>query len=157
MVFFGLNYVHVLVFNHFQWWDWTHERQEKFLVWCCQLLVTNCWTPFADKPSYWLELYSTEYHQLLTLENWFTNLEQTPLNRSQSLPYQHLIKLGDLLMNWSKLAILKVPGKTGSLTNNTTVIILTKDRSKGASFLWSSYLLLILLIFNCLLLFFIAI
>ena len=30
--------------------------------------------------------YSTDYYQGLTLESWFTNLEQTPLNRSQQLP-----------------------------------------------------------------------
>jgi len=30
--------------------------------------------------------YSTDYYQHLTLESWFTNLEQTPLNRSQQLP-----------------------------------------------------------------------
>ena len=30
--------------------------------------------------------YSTDYYQCLTLESWFTNLEQTPLNRSQQLP-----------------------------------------------------------------------
>ena len=37
--------------------------------------------------------YSTDYHQRLTLESWFTNLEQTPLNRSQQLPapYKQLI------------------------------------------------------------------
>ena len=123
------------------------EHTRKFLVWCCQLSITNCWTPFTDKPSYWLELYSTEYYQLLTSESCFINLEQTPLNRSQPLPYQLLTK--DLLMNWRKLVILKVPGKTDSLTNNTTFIILTKDGSKSASVLWSSYLLLILLILNC--------
>ena len=27
--------------------------------------------------------YSTDYYQRLSLESWFTNLEQTPLNRSQ--------------------------------------------------------------------------
>ena len=27
--------------------------------------------------------YSTDYYQRLTLESWFTNLEQMPLNRSQ--------------------------------------------------------------------------
>ena len=27
--------------------------------------------------------YSTDYYQRLALENWFANLEQTPLNRSQ--------------------------------------------------------------------------
>ena len=37
--------------------------------------------------------YSTDYYQRLTLESWFTNLEKTPLNRSQQLtaPYKRLI------------------------------------------------------------------
>ena len=37
--------------------------------------------------------YSTDYYQHLTLEGWFTNLEQTPPNRSQQLPppYKRLI------------------------------------------------------------------
>ena len=37
--------------------------------------------------------YYTDYYQRLTLESWFTNLEQTPLNRSQQLPalYKQLI------------------------------------------------------------------
>ena len=37
--------------------------------------------------------YSADYYQRLTLERWFTNLEQTPLNRSQQLPapYKRLI------------------------------------------------------------------
>ena len=37
--------------------------------------------------------YSTDFYQRLTLESWFTNLEQTPLNRSQQLPapYKRLI------------------------------------------------------------------
>ena len=37
--------------------------------------------------------YSTEYFQRLTLGSWFTNLEQTPLNRNQQLaaPYKRLI------------------------------------------------------------------
>ena len=37
--------------------------------------------------------YSTDYYQRLTLESWFTNLEQTPLDRSQQLPapYKRLI------------------------------------------------------------------
>ena len=29
--------------------------------------------------------YSTDYYKRLTLESWFTNLEQTPLNRCQQL------------------------------------------------------------------------
>ena len=38
--------------------------------------------------------YSTSYFQRLTLESWYTNLEQTPLNRSQQLPapYKRLIR-----------------------------------------------------------------
>ncbi|CAH3115561.1 unnamed protein product, partial [Porites lobata] len=37
--------------------------------------------------------YSTDYYQRLTVESWFINLEQTPLNRSQQLPapYKRLI------------------------------------------------------------------
>ena len=37
--------------------------------------------------------YSTDYYQRLTLESWFTNFEQTPLNRGQQLPapYKRLI------------------------------------------------------------------
>ena len=39
-----------------------------------------------------IDWYS-DYYQRLTLESWFTNLEQTPLNRSQQLPapYKQLI------------------------------------------------------------------
>ena len=38
--------------------------------------------------------YSTNYFQRLTLESWYTNLEQTPLNRCQTLPapYKRLIR-----------------------------------------------------------------
>ena len=34
-------------------------------------------------------MYSTVYYQRLTLQSWFTNLEQKPLNRSQQLPAPH--------------------------------------------------------------------
>ena len=46
-----------------------------------------------DRDSVTFITYSTDYHQCLTLESWFTNLEQTPLNRSQQLPvlYKRLI------------------------------------------------------------------
>ena len=33
--------------------------------------------------------YSMDYYQRITLESWFTNLEQTPLNRCQQLPAQY--------------------------------------------------------------------
>ena len=32
----------------------------------------------------------TDYYQRVTLESWFTKLEQTPLNRSQQLPPEYL-------------------------------------------------------------------
>ena len=37
--------------------------------------------------------YSSDYYYRLTLQSWFTNLEQTPLNRNQQLPapYKRLI------------------------------------------------------------------
>ena len=46
-----------------------------------------------DWPAATCFMYSTDYYQRLTLESWFTNLEQTPLNRSQQLPalYKQLI------------------------------------------------------------------
>ena len=46
-----------------------------------------------DWPSATCFMYSTEYYQRLSLESWFTNLKQTPLNRSQQLPalYKQLI------------------------------------------------------------------
>ena len=41
--------------------------------------------------------YSTNYFQRLTLESWYTNLEQMPLNRCQQLPapYKRLIHDGN--------------------------------------------------------------
>ena len=41
--------------------------------------------------------FSTSCYQRLTLESWFTNLEQTPLNRCQQLPaaYKRYIQLTD--------------------------------------------------------------
>ena len=37
--------------------------------------------------------YSADYYQRITVESWFTNLEQTPMNRCQQLPapYKRLI------------------------------------------------------------------
>ena len=52
---------------------------------------------FAVITAYWdsaeCVIYSTDYYQRLTLESWFTNLEQTLLNRCQQLPapYKRLI------------------------------------------------------------------
>ena len=43
--------------------------------------------------------YSTDYYQRLTLESWFTILEQTPMNRSQQLPSPHKRLIDDIKQN----------------------------------------------------------
>ena len=56
------------------------------------LNITDLRTTLLTKTAQCLT-YSTNYFQRLTLESWFTNLEQTPLNRRQPLPapYKRLI------------------------------------------------------------------
>ena len=41
--------------------------------------------------------YCTDYYQRITLESWFTNLEQTALNRCQPLPAPY-----KRLLNWKQ-------------------------------------------------------
>ena len=64
---------------------------------------SHCWTPFTDKISNRLGLsdvtYSTEYSQRLTLESWFTNLEQMPINHWVDRYQYHT---NNLLMDSSK-------------------------------------------------------
>ena len=43
--------------------------------------------------------YSTDYYQRLTLESWFTNLEQTPLNRSHQLPALYIGLFDEIKQN----------------------------------------------------------
>ena len=46
-------------------------------------------------------IYSTDYYQWLTLESWFTNLEQIPLNRCQQLPAPYKQLINDTkTVNW---------------------------------------------------------
>ena len=44
--------------------------------------------------------YSTDYYQRPTLESWFTNLEQMPLNCSQQLPAPYKRLIDRLKQNW---------------------------------------------------------
>ena len=44
--------------------------------------------------------YSTVYYQWLTLESWFTNFEQMPLNCSQQLPAPYKRLIDGLKQNW---------------------------------------------------------
>ena len=48
----------------------------------------------------------TNYFQRLTLESWFTNLEQTPLNRRQPLPAPYKRLIHDI--NITKLKVFLV-------------------------------------------------
>ena len=69
---------------------------------------------------------STDYYRRLTLESWFTNLEQTPLNRSHS--YQR--RTNDLLTRSSKSNYERT---TGELTIWLTIddcLTVTIDGSK---------------------------
>ena len=43
--------------------------------------------------------YSTDYYKRLTLESWFANLEETPLNRSQQLPALYKWLIGKIKQN----------------------------------------------------------
>ena len=43
--------------------------------------------------------YFTDYYQRLTLESWFTNLKQTPLNRSQQLPAPYKRHIDEIKQN----------------------------------------------------------
>ena len=58
--------------------------------------------------------YSTNYFQQLTLESWYTNLEQTPLNRCQQLP----VPYKQLIMTETKPTNGLLPDRL-NLTNNT--------------------------------------
>ena len=74
--------------------DWlnTNEWWGKAMSTITLLNITDLWTTLLTGTAQCLT-YSTNYLQRLTLESWFTNLEQTPLNRCQPLPapYKRLI------------------------------------------------------------------
>ena len=72
-----------------------HLQTKHQIDWDCAICIT----------------YSTHYCQCLTLEIWFTNLEQTPLNRSEQLPAPY--KRLDLLTESTKT---KYERTTGQLT-----------------------------------------
>ena len=59
-------------------------------------------------------MYSTDYDQRHTLESWFNNLEQTPLNRSQQLPAPWKRLIDDIKQNYLR----ENDRRTDNLTNN---------------------------------------
>ena len=52
--------------------------------------------------------YSTDYYKRLTLESWFTNLEQKPLNRYQQQPTNDLLTKTNYRPNWLTIQRLKL-------------------------------------------------
>ena len=67
--------------------------------------------------------YSTDYYKRLTLESWFINLEQTPLNRCQQLP----APTNYLLTEQTNIGLYP---PTNLTNNRTTEITLTIHGSK---------------------------
>ena len=47
-------------------------------------------------------MYSTDYYQWLALESWFTNLEQTPLNRTQQLLALYKWLIDEIKQNYER-------------------------------------------------------
>ena len=61
---------------------------------------------------------STDYYQRLTLESWFTDLEQTPLNRSQQLPSPYKRLIDEIKQN----KLRENDRTTNNLTNNKRLL-----------------------------------
>ena len=88
--------------------------------------------------------YSTNYYQRIVLESWFTNLEQTPLNRCLQLPAPYKRLVDDInnrqTTDWpttthgskrTNHCLQQTNNRPTNFTNNTrTHIRLTKDGSK---------------------------
>ena len=71
-------------------------------------------------------LYSTDYYQRLTLGSWFTNLEQTPLNRSQQLPAPYKRLIDGIKKNYLR----ENDWTADNLTNKNDWLTVTIDGSK---------------------------
>ena len=65
-------------------------------------LKVVCRTTFASYIT-----FSTDYYQRVSLKSWFTNLEQTALNRSQQLPapYKRLRPVSKVVTHSDKIAV----------------------------------------------------
>ena len=71
--------------------DWPNRNERREMV---TLIITLLSTIYrrsikSFETSATCIMYSTDYYQRLTLESWFANLKQKPLNRNQQLPAPH--------------------------------------------------------------------
>ena len=108
-------------------------------------LTSHCCTSSTDKPQHWVRLCSvpdnTSYFQRLTLESWYTNLEQTPINRCQQLPAPYK-------STGTKSTNGRLTDRLNSTNNRQTknrpiwpltMIWLTIDRSKPTNDWWQTF------------------
>ena len=72
--------------------DWPNTNERRGMVTSTITLLSTIYRRNIKLTGTLRHVY-TDYYQRLTLESWFTTLEQTPLNRSQQLPapYKRLI------------------------------------------------------------------
>ena len=78
--------------------------------------------------------YSTDYYQRITLESWFTNLEQTALNRCQPLPAPYKRLLNSNIVYYSSYnpsicIIISAHVFTANHTTRLPTAILSIDQS----------------------------
>ena len=61
-------------------------------------------------------MYSTDYYQRLTLESWFTNLKQKPLNRNQQLPAPHKQLIDGIRQNYYERTTITTDWRKAPMT-----------------------------------------
>ena len=101
--------------------DWAKTNERREMVTSTITLQTK---HQIDWDSATCITYSRNCCQRLTLESWFTNLKQTPLNRSQQLPAPEKRLIDKIKQNYER--------RTGQLT-----IWLTIDGSKRTNYITS--------------------
>ena len=82
--------------------DWPNRNERREMV---TLIITLLSTIYrrsikSTETSATCIMYSTDYYQRLTLESWFTNLKQKPLNRNQQLPAPHKQLIDGIRQNY---------------------------------------------------------
>ena len=114
------------------WWDWQqpntrlteHKRATRNFDANNHIAVHHQLTNHnIDWDSAQCLTYCTNNFQRLTLESWYTNLEQTPLNRYQQLPapYKRLIHDRNETNKRTSNRLYNTDQKQISLTNNRRI------------------------------------
>ena len=131
------NISHLRLPGYLRWWN---RQKPKHATDRTQTSDENRWrqqspsehAPFTDEtwdPAKCIT-YSTDYYQRLVLESWFTNLEQTPLNRSQQLRHH----TNDLLTKSSKTNYERTTGELTIWLTIDNCLTVTIDGSKRTNY-----------------------